>query len=539
MRVLRLLLGSLGRFQNRFIVISLVGFLDGCVTFFAPVVLAKYTAGELEPSLLRRLIPVLAVLYLSSHVLQWVLRRFGESFGPEYSIDLRMRYFRALEAMPLGRLASYHSGYLLSIVTAVSEGLGALAIEVFWGLSRSAANLTLFFYFTAEQSSGLALVNLVILVAFIALSMRFSQRMVPLAKALNEQRAKLGATYADFAANVPTVKRLGIAAFAEERLERISKDTYSLVQELQAFHAKRWFTLHTVFSIALITTISFLLYQISGGTESGSILILFVAAFTAVRLNAERLSESFRSVLELDGYIETMLGVLDSSRKSGGLLPAEWSSITLQAVRFRHPGSGVTVSIPKLTISKGDRILIEGPSGEGKTTVLHLIAGLLRPSIGECLLDDLNYEQLDDRFFQQRMAVVSQEAELLNISIRDNVLLGRKLPDRELLELLEELGLGEWIGSVAGGLDNIVGERGVTVSQGQKQRLNLLRGYLLDRDILLLDEPTAHLDETNRQKVEAFIEKRCRKTIVVVSHNPSGTAAKRYRMEGHTLFRAE
>ena len=465
-----------------------------------------------------------------------MLRRFGEAFGPEYAIDLRMRYFRALESMPLGKLSGYHSGYLLSIVSAVAEGLGALAIEVFWGLSRSVANLTLFFYFTAEQSVPLAVMNFIILLAFIALSTRFSQRMVPLTTKLNEQRAKLSATYADFAANVPTVKRLGISKFAEARLEKISTDTFALVKQLQAYHARRWFTLHAVFSVALITTVSFLLWQISHGAESASVLILFVAAFTAVRLNAERLSESFRSVLELDGYIETMLKVLDTAPGAGGQTPSDWSVIELRDVEHRYTGSSVNIRIPQLTIRKGEKIGLSGASGQGKTTILHIVANLLEPASGTRTIDGVPFEKISDDFFQSRTVVVSQEAELLNLSVRDNLLLGGKTDDRTLLALLAELGLDTWIQSVDRGLDGIIGERGITVSQGQKQRLNLLRGYLLNRDIMLLDEPTAHLDDATAVKVINFIESRCaEKTLLIVSHKPLPSLSTQLQVVSNTL----
>ena len=177
MRVLRLLLGSLDQYRKAFVVVFVVGMLDGAVTFFVPVLLAEYTKHDFSPDVLRNFVPWLVVCFFVSHALQWILRRYGESFGPRYAMHLRLRYFKELGALPLASLNRRHSGYLLSLVNAVADGLGNLAIEMFWGVSRSMVNLTLFFYFTARESVTIAVANTFVLIAFVALSGRLSKRM--------------------------------------------------------------------------------------------------------------------------------------------------------------------------------------------------------------------------------------------------------------------------------------------------------------------------------------------------------------------------
>ncbi len=136
------------------------------------------------------------------------------------------------------------------------------------------------------------------------------------------------------------------------------------------------------------------------------------------------------------------------------------------------------------------------------------------------------------------MSMISQEIELFNISLRDNIVLGETVDDGRLLELLDAVDLGDWVRGLTDGLDTIVGEKGIHLSVGQKQRVNLLRGVLLNREVLLLDEPTAHLDAATEQRVVTFLGRHLAgKTAIIVSHRPAlqTLCQRHYRMAGGVL----
>jgi ABC-type bacteriocin/lantibiotic exporter with double-glycine peptidase domain len=105
------------------------------------------------------------------------------------------------------------------------------------------------------------------------------------------------------------------------------------------------------------------------------------------------------------------------------------------------------------------------------------------------------------------MATVSQETELFNLSIKQNVALDSAISDEVILSLFAELGLGAWLSSLPRGLETRVGEKGLQVSAGQKQRLSIARAILMNRPIMVLDEPTSHLDAESERKVVACLAK--------------------------------
>ena len=173
----------------------------------------------------------------------------------------------------------------------------------------------------------------------------------------------------------------------------------------------------------------------------------------------------------------------------------------LRNVVFSYGENTQKICIPEFVLNKGDKISIMGESGQGKTTVMNILAGLYSLENGKLLIDskEIKNTRLD-------LVFASQEVDLFNLSIRDNLCLGKKISDERILELLEEAGLTGWYNELPEGLDTMVGERGIKLSAGQKQRLNLIRGILIDKELYFFDEPTSNLDSISEEKIINMIE---------------------------------
>lgn len=520
MEVLKFIYKNLDHFKTKFVFVFLTGISDGLAIFFIPVALAEFTKSEFTRSDFSSLIRFIIIFYLASLILQWIIRKWGEALGPQFGNYIRLKYFKALEKLPIKDLINHHSGYILSLINKVSDGLGPIIFDIFWTFAKSISNMTLFFYFTARESVPIAFVNLIILSVFISISTFLSRKMVPIADELNKKRASLLESYTDFMSNILTVKRLGIYSFAEGKLFRKTDENYNQIQKLQSFHANRWFFLHTLFGMAFLSTIGFLLFQVSKGEISASVLILFIAAYTIVRGNIVRLSENFKSLMEMKAYINNLDKIISPSElvnENGEV--EKWQGIKFHKVFFQHPGTEKKISIPDFDIKMRQKICVIGKSGEGKTTFLNLFTNFLKPDRGERAIDGQQYEQVNGKFFQRHITMILQETELFNISLRENITLGQKIDDKAILDIFDKLDLLAWVQNLEDGLDTIVGEKGIKLSAGQKQRINLIRGVLLNREILLLDEPTSHLDSTTETKVIDFLTNYLsNKTAIIVSH---------------------
>lgn len=535
MHALRLVLKNLDQFRTSFYLIFVVGMLSAAAGFMIPVLLAEFTKSAFSMQRFVELSIWIVLLYYSSMPLQWILRKYGEALGPKFAIHLRLKYFRQLEAQSTAQLLRHHSGYALSLISTVSEGLGHLSVELLWGLTYILTNLSLFFYFTAKESVPVAVVNLVLMSVFVVISTILAQKIVPIISSLNMSRASLLERYVDFTANVLTVKRLGIANFAEAQLLQQSQGTFERIQAMQNFHAKRWLLLHCLFGLAYMSTIIYMLWQVSHENASPAVLILFVASYAAVKGNVERLSENLKLLIEMDASVSNLEEILPAGEFApAAAFPQEWQTIELKNVEFSYSGDSPKIQIPDFKLSRGERVCVMGPSGEGKTTLLNLLAGLYQPQHGKLTVDGSEYENS----LQQHVALISQEAELFNVSLYENLSLGKNISREELEGYFGELELLTWLRKLERGLDTRIGERGLRVSAGQRQRINLLRGVLLQREVYLLDEPTSHLDRKTEQRVLDFLAKHlAKKTVLVVSHREAAKTlcGRMYIMENHVL----
>jgi ATP-binding cassette subfamily C protein CydCD len=168
----------------------------------------------------------------------------------------------------------------------------------------------------------------------------------------------------------------------------------------------------------------------------------------------------------------------------------------------------------------GEWLIVEGPSGSGKSTMLSVLLGHLPPSSGRVVLDGRDLGQLDPAELRSRVSWCPQDAHLFDSTLRANLLLARSRADApgdaELIATLTEVGLGDLLARLPGGLDESVGPSGSRLSGGERQRVAVARALLTRADIVLLDEPTAHLDSDGAARMMADLRGALADRIVVV-----------------------
>lgn len=262
---------------------------------------------------------------------------------------------------------------------------------------------------------------------------------------------------------------------------------------------------------------------LQGAVTLGSV-VLIAAYLVQLGRPIEMMGSTYRDLrqgLETAAALDALLATFaaETPRPAHARKPAV---LELDGVGF-DAGSGRTVLKDiTLRLSTGARLALVGPSGAGKTTLLKVAAGMMQPSRGTVRLGD------GCAGSGARVAFVPQDPALLNATLLDNLRLGRDdvSPD-EVGQLLERLGLADFLGTLPSGLTTVVGERGHRLSGGERQRIAIARALLVEPDVLLMDEPTSALDSDAERLTLDLVFQHLRPAAALVFVTHRSDAAKR------------
>jgi len=261
--------------------------------------------------------------------------------------------------------------------------------------------------------------------------------------------------------------------------------------------------------------------QITIGT-----FVTFESAFWEVSYNIAHIMHFIPVSIQSAAAVRHMEELLDeptrgSDRPGAPDLPRITHDITFDRVTFQYEGSATPVLDGlSLKLDVGKRIAIVGPSGSGKSTLLNLILRLYVPDEGRVTIDGVDIRKVTRESLRQSMAVVFQENMLFNMSIRENIRLGKEgATDKEVEQAARKAEIHRYIMSLPKKYDTSVGERGDTLSGGQRQRIAIARAIVRDPSVLLLDEATSALDQTTEAAINRTLLKVAKgRTMIFSTH---------------------
>ncbi len=198
--------------------------------------------------------------------------------------------------------------------------------------------------------------------------------------------------------------------------------------------------------------------------------------------------------------------------------------IEFRDVEFTYPNSSVSALKGfSCKIAAGDKVVVIGRIGSGKTTLQKLLLGLYQPTGGAVSIDGVDLRQLDPADLRRNIGYVAQDVTLFYGTLRDNIAIGAPYADdATILAAAEAAGLSEFVNRHPDGFDMMIGERGDSLSGGQRQSVAIARALLMDPPILLLDEPTSAMDFSSEQQFKQRLkEAAAHKTVIIVTHRNS------------------
>jgi ABC-type multidrug transport system fused ATPase/permease subunit len=236
-------------------------------------------------------------------------------------------------------------------------------------------------------------------------------------------------------------------------------------------------------------------------------------------------------ITRLSGNIEQIYDVIMDSEKpefqivqGDQILDKLRSAIVLKEINFSYPGREPLLQNVNFEIRSGRVTALVGATGTGKSTLLNLLTRTFEPEGGQILIDGKDIKEFKLSSLRDKFAYITQNIFLFDGTLRENICFGldREISDPELNEAVELACLKDFVADLPNGLETQIGDRGIRVSGGEKQRISLARSFLRDPEIILLDEPSAALDTTTEKIIwDNAIRVWKDKTIVLVTHRLS------------------
>ncbi|GAA2039956.1 ABC transporter ATP-binding protein [Catenulispora yoronensis] len=269
--------------------------------------------------------------------------------------------------------------------------------------------------------------------------------------------------------------------------------------------------------------------QLTAG-ELAAMLFLVTLFISPVQFGTEMLNEAQNAIAgwrRIVGLLEAPPDVVDPGAAAGVAPPAGPLGVGFEDVVFAYPG-GATV-LPSLTteIRPRTRVAVVGETGSGKTTFAKLLTRLMDPSAGRIVINGVPLKDVDFETLRSRMVMVPQDGFLFDMTVGDNVRYGRPgATDDEVRRAFDDLGLADWLDGLPDGLATRVGQRGESLSAGERQLVALARAYIADPDLLVLDEATSAVDPATEVRITRALDGLTRgRTSIAIAHRLSTAEA--------------
>ncbi len=368
-----------------------------------------------------------------------------------------------------------------------------------------------------------ALVALILFPTLAVLNRRFTKSIEEPAARAQAEVGRVSSIAHESLDGVLVVKTLGrqdqeVARFAEAaadlRAERIA------VGRLRANYSPVIYSLPNLGILTLLLVGTWLFDQ--GAVTLGE-MVRAMALFSILSLPMEILGFLFQmipqSVVAQD-RIDGVLAVDPEPKPKGGTVGLP--TIDFVDLSFAYPVEGVQAPLVleglSVRIEPGETVALVGSTGSGKSTLVALLAALMPPSSGQVLLGGVDVQDLGSEGTASVVAPVLQETFLFADSVRQNLTLGRHIPEGELQRVLALVAAEGFVAEMPQGIDTVVGERGMTLSGGQRQRLAIARALLRRPQVLVLDDATSAVDPTIEAAILANLRAHGDRTLLVVAH---------------------
>lgn len=511
------------------IVTALLGVACSLIPYFIIIkIITALVNGTAELSHCLTLCVWMALCWILRYVLHSVSTSLSHHATFQVLANTRIRLLDKLATLPLGTVLDRSSGSYKNIIVervdSIETTLAHLLPEMTSNIVGAAAVLILLFVLDWRMGLSMLIVVPLGIICFMSMFSGYNekfQRTVTSTKALND-------TAVEYIGGIEVIKAFGQSKTSYAKFVSAAKEGADCFIDWMRGSLFGQVAGMAIFPSTLlgILPVGCLLYM-RGSLSAETFLTVIVLSFGVMQplITAFSYTDDIAQVTTIVGEVADVLSGEDMRRpEKAEKLPAD-NSIELKNVRFAYHDKEVLHGI-NLKIKPGTVNALVGPSGSGKSTIARLIASLWDVKDGSIELGGVDIRTLPLKDCTSRIAYVSQDNYLFDLSVLDNIRMGKKgASDEEVMAAAEKCGCHEFIMGLENGYQTVCGSSGGHLSGGERQRISIARAMLKDAPIVILDEATSYTDPENEAVIQSALAKLVQgKTVLVIAHRLSTIA---------------
>ncbi|MEM1509576.1 MAG: ABC transporter ATP-binding protein [Thermofilaceae archaeon] len=472
-------------------------------------------------------LPIIALILVQGF-LNYATNLSAQYLSQKIAFDLRNDVYRRLQELTLGFYKRVDTGQLVARATGDIDVVTGFIRMAFTGLTGALFTLAAALYFMVTISPTLTFYSIIPLPVIFLLVRRFARQIRPIFDSSRELYGKMTSHVTEVASGLKVVRALNAFPLLWERFITLSDQHLQLSLKGAKLRASTWPFVGFIASLS-----GLIVFWIGGGMVASNSLT--VGNLVAMAMYASMVIWPFIALgfftvnyaygLSAASRVFEILDIEPEVREAEDAIPLEVTrgEVELKDVWFSYDNEKWVLKGVSLRVKPGEVVAIVGPAGSGKSTLVQLIPRFYDPQKGSILIDGINIKKVKLDSLRRQIGIVHQDIYVFPDTIRNNIAYGK--PDATQEDIVRAAKLAKLHDFVAGlpqGYDTPIGERGVTVSGGQRQRLAIARTLLIDPKIIILDDSMSSVDaETEKAIYEAITEHFKGKTIVLITQRPS------------------
>ena len=466
-------------------------------------------------------------IFLAEHLATLLQKYYFARFEQEVTLDIQKDLLDHTLSLPKSFFDDNQTGYLMSRLSSDVEGLrwffSGTIVHIFSNTIRCIGGLGLLFYLEWRMAIGV-----LVILPFIAISVRyFSRKVHVLSHHSMEKQAMVSSMFQESLSSVSLIKAFSSEARTIGRLMSGLKGTFQISIEQSTVSSVASFIINSMPAVARGVVLALGAYFVIDGQWTLGSLLAFQAYLGYVFGPAQYLASANLELQNARASLERVSALFDIVPEEkigvGKTVDRLKGEIEFKNVSFSYDDREPVLEDVSFRIHAGEQVAIVGPSGVGKTTLMSLILRFYKPASGEIYFDGSPALDFEVGSLRRRIGYVSQSTLLLSGTIIENLRYGNpEANEEQVMQATKAAGIHEFIQSLPAGYKTEIGEKGVNLSEGQKQRLSIARALVKNPDILVLDEPTSALDSKTEKSIFSTLPSLIRdKTLFVAAHRLS------------------